>query len=205
MSVEITGNVGPQTLSDGTVAPPYLGRKGEVVVTELHGQLYETSARGNVFIASTAVTGVAPGTALSTTAGFALSNPAGTTKNLSVLGIWVGYLSGTPPVGFLALAVNTNAVAAAVTGTAIAPIAGSPLQPAGVGKAFTTATLPATPTLLRPLTALLAASPFIGKDYEDVRGSIVIPPGCTLSIEGVGAGGTSPLFVYSVMWEEVSI
>jgi hypothetical protein len=50
MPLPVAGQVGPQTLSDGTsLAPLRQGKTGDVVVQELHGRFYEQNYRGNVY------------------------------------------------------------------------------------------------------------------------------------------------------------
>ena len=46
----------------------------------------------------------------------------------------------------------------------------------------------------------------IAPAFEEIKGSIMIDPGCFFTIEGIGAGaGTSPLVVIGAEWEEYPI
>src|SRR5437588_8650600 len=158
METLIKGSVGPFRGSDGVDTPLRLGRDSELIVTELHGKYYEQSLRGNLFHATIDTAGVALAVA-GTTAGIALANPAGSGKLLSLVRIALALISGTYVVGAIMHGVNSNPVAAPVTGTAITPIPGligSNFQP--VGKPFKTATLPVAQTALRPF-ALQNATP----------------------------------------------
>ena len=165
---------------------------------------------GMVFTGGTAVTGVAPGTALGTTTAFSLANPAGSKVNLVVLRATMGYVSGTLGAGVVHYVANTNVVGAAVTGTAIT-VTAMPIgsQAKGAGLAFTTATVPATPTVLRPFVSLgaslatTAVQPW--QIIEDVDGEFVIGPGGVLSLHATAAAGTSPLVTYGMTWAEIPL
>lgn len=201
--------VGPRNLTTGQVSEDAhrADHTGALVVSPFGG-LYDSSLFGRIFHGTTAATGVAPGTAIGTTAAFSLYNPAGNDVDLVVLMARLGYVSGTLGAGFVAWVANTNPAAAAVTGTAITAVnakLGGGL--AAKGKPLTTATLPAAPTLtrvafnLQASLASTAVAPWVAEDNVD--GAIVISPGCTISLEATAAAGTSPLVVYSVTWAEV--
>lgn len=207
MAIQLQGQVGPQTLTDGALASVRLGKSAEIVQSPLHAHFYEMASRGNLFYGATASSGVAPGTSIGTTAAFALYNPAGSGKNLVVVRASLGYISGTLGAGTIYWCGNTNTVAAATTGTAITPVAGNlASQATSVGQPLTTATLPASPKVLFPafnLTALLATTavqPYTVQDMPD--GSLIVGPGSTLSLEGVAAAGTSPLVAFGICWVE---
>lgn len=198
------GTVGPQVISDGVQANLRLGKGAEVITTELHGKYYEQNYRGNLFHATVDTGGVALPVA-GTSAGIALANPAGSGKNLSLVRVTLGIVSGTFVTGTIMHGVNTNTVGAAVTGTAITAVAGligPNLSP--VGKFFKTATLPATQTALRPFLVKYAAGAGFIVAMEDIDGSIILTPGTTWSLYVVGAD-TTPLEVIGVSWEEIAI
>lgn len=186
-------------------------RNGGLKVAMSQAKYQDAVLRGKCFTGMTAVTGVAPGTSVGTTAAFSLYNPYGSGVYLSLLRVSMGLISGTLGAGTVLYVANLNSAAAATTGTAITVTncllgAGSTPQ----GKPLTTATLPATPTVLRPfcsLTEMVIATTAVNNEriFEDVDGSIIIPPGMTLSLEGVAAAGSSPLVVYGVMWEEITV
>jgi hypothetical protein len=211
MAFEINGKVGPGYASDGSLVDPRMTKDLAMVTQDLHGRLYETVYRGNVFEAVTATTGVAPGTTIGTTAAFALFNPPSSGKNLVVIDMSLGYVSGTLGAGTVYVCANTNPVAAAVTGTAITPV-GTLLSGAAntpIGKPFTTATLPAAPTPMFPawqLSPMLATSVFAPNNNRFFfESKYIITPGCTLSLEAVAGAGTTPLVTFSMSWEEIQI
>jgi hypothetical protein len=67
-----------------------------------------------------------------------------------------------------------------------------------------------TPTILRPafstsaFLATTAIAPFT-QFKDDLQGEFIIQPGTVLVLQGVAAAGTSPLVIFSVTWEEVTI
>ena len=166
--------------------------------------------RGRCFVGGTAASGVAPATAIGTTAAFTIYNPKGSGVNLVLWKATCGYLSGTLGAGTVHWVANTDASAAVVTGTAITAVnclVGSGY--AAQGKPLTTATLPATPTIMRPAFSLgaslatTAAAPWQVIDH--VNGEIVVPPGMAVSLEGTTAAGTTPLVLYGLVWEEAPL
>jgi len=206
--MQFEGRVGPAIAADGTLQPPRLSTFLASVIQNLSGKYLESVIRGNVYVGGTAVTGVAPGTSIGTTSPFTLFNPKGSGKALVVLRTTAGYISGTLGAGVVHYVASVDPGAAAVTGTAIVPVNCLLSAATGIGKPFTTATLPATPSVMRPffsMSAFLASTavePFT-LAVDDVDGEFVIPPGCALSLEGTAAAGSSPLVTYGMTWEEV--
>lgn len=177
-------------------------------VYQIRGKYYSAARAGRIFHAATAVTGVAPGTAISTTAGFALHNPFGSGVNLAILKASIGYISGTLGAGTIYHLANENPVTTTPDGTAITPVPALLNGAAPLGKPLTTATI-VEPTLIRPFCSLgaslasTAEAPW--RIEEDVDGAIVVPPGCTYALHGICAAGTSPLIGYGVTWEEIGV
>src|SRR3972149_2419732 len=64
-----------------------------------HGRYYDAAVDGRLFHASPAATGVAPGTAIGTTAAFSLHNPLGSAVDLAILIASMAYISGTLGAG----------------------------------------------------------------------------------------------------------
>jgi hypothetical protein len=203
--------VGPQSLAEGNQAQPRGAKTGETCVSQVHGKYYEGSSHGDAYSATVAAAGVAPGTALGTTAAFTLYNPRGSRFRLAVQRVVASYISGTLGAGTLFYVTNTDPTAAAPTGgTKLTP------QNLDLGRAnnaqaiaFTGATLPSVPVELRPFCSVTAFSASTGvapfQVEEDVDGEIVVEPGCALSLEGVTAAGTSPLISIGMTWREVPI
>lgn len=172
-----------------------------------HGRLYDAAIDGRLFHAATAATGVAPGTAIGTTAAFSLHNPAGSGIFVAILVVSMGYISGTLGAGVVWHLVNLDPSAAAPTGTAITERPGKVTGGVGQAVALTTATLAAAPAIIRPFCSLQAslASTAVApwQVYEDVGGAIILPAGCTYSLHATAAAGTAPLVGFGVTYEEI--
>ena len=202
--------VGAQELRNGDRGEGSIGRTGEEIVSALHGRLYQQAKRGNVYSGVTAVTGVAPGTAIGTTAAFALFNPLNSGFDLAILKASMSYLSGTLGIGFVNWIYHTAAVqaGAAVTGTAITVVRGNGANGVGVGKPLTTATVVAgvLARLFGNLPPMLASTVLTPWRLDDnVDGALVIPPGGAASLQATAAAGTSPLVIFGCTWEEVPV
>src|SRR5436309_14225292 len=117
----LASRVGVSLQGDGVNnAPARQAKTGELAVQQTHGKYYEAAHRGNVYSAQTAATGVAPGTALGTTAAFCLHNPAGSGKNFVIQKISMELISGTTGSGAVHIC-SSNSGDAVPTGTAISP------------------------------------------------------------------------------------
>lgn len=202
--------VGPQTLADGNTGEGRIGRTGEEINSPLNAPLYEITKRGNVFSGATAVTGVAPGTAIGTTAAFALYNPLNSGVDLVVLKASMSYLSGTLGIGFVNWIYHTAAVQAgvAVTGTAISAVQCNGGGAGAKGKPFTTATVVAGVLArlfgnLPPMLATTVLAPW--RLDDDVDGALIVPPGAAVSLQATAAAGTAPLVIFGGTWAEVPV
>ena len=209
--MELEGRVGPIQAADGSEEPLRLGREGQVVVGDGYGKYHEATSRGNVFSVSTAVAGVAPGTALSTTPPMALWNPQNSGYVISVLQASLGYVSGTLGAGTIAFA--------AVHSQTTTPSGGSELTATNcnlignlgrpVARAWQGSTLASTPLIVRPafiLGAFLASTATIAPVLKDpLDGEFVIYPGGVLVMQGIAAAGSSPLVLFGLSWQEVAL
>lgn len=201
------GRIGSFFNSLGNTSPMRSGHNGELIVGTNKGRYAEAAERGELFVASTAVAGVAPGTALSTTPPFAIHNPVGSGVLVSILEIAVGYVSGTLGAGSIVHAENPQATVPS-GGTALTANGLKLGVAAGTATVHQGSTLSGTPTILRPTGIVLGASlastaglPVVVK--EDVGGGILIPAGQAWCLSGVAAAGTSPLVMFSAVWQEI--
>lgn len=203
------GKTGPQTASDGNYNILRQDKTGALVVTEAHGRYHEAASRGKLYIASIAVAGVAPGTALSTTPAFQIWNPVNSGIIISIKQIFVGYVSGTLGAGALVHAQNSSQTAAPTGGTELTPLSANLNGSRGTGRVFTGSTVSATTTLIRPSMSLgaglasTALFPSITADF--VEGGIVIPAGVLYAYQGIAAAGTSPLLMIGAVYEEITL
>lgn len=205
-SINLKGVVGPRAGADSADFDLRLDKTGAIVSQNAHGWWHESVSRGNVYVASIPVAGVAPGTALTTLPPFALWNPTASKYDLSILGVYLGYVSGTLGQGSLVYA-DVAQPAAPTGGTEL--VTKNLLIGGGrsTARAWTLATVASTPSLLRPSFLIGAVSAATNSMpalcYEETSGGIVVPPGQLLAMQGVTAAGSSPLILLSVVFEEV--
>jgi hypothetical protein len=200
------------TLSRGTAGGTVASAAGlysEALVGVLLPGRTELSLRGLVYSAAVPPgTGVAPGTAISTTAAFNLHNPQGSGKLLVVLAGSCGYVSGTLGAGAIYWCCNPTPVATAPSGTAITAVKTlvNSATTGCVGLPTYTTTV-AQLSVLRPaftLGAALASTAGIWPALIDkVDGEFVVAPGCSVSLHGLAAAGSSPLVSLGLTWAEI--
>jgi hypothetical protein len=159
------------------------------------GNMYNACSTGAVTLS----------TVSATCTGLALSNPYGSRKLLVVK--QARFAPSTAPAGaaVVGLAVSPAASVTAVTHTTPAVIhnaiaRGSNVD-TGVGLVDSAATLPAAPVWLRPLGGVVAASSIEPSVYVDeTNGSIIIPPGASLSFSYLT---TAAVGIASFTWVEI--
>lgn len=201
--------VGLRTCADGTIVTQRGGRTGEACVTFAHGYYSEPANRAVIMESCTAVGGVAPGTALSTTPPMALWNPPSSGYNLNIIKTSMGYVSGTLGAGSLLYAQVNAQVTVPFTGTELVPVCTKLGYPRGVGRTFQGSTLSATPTVIRAamscgaFLATTAINQFAVSDVID--GAFSVPPGNVFVMQGLMAAGSTPLVIFGIVWEEIPI
>ena len=204
---KLFGRVGIQYVSDGTHAELRMGTHGDLIVAAGKGKYAEAAQRGQIFVVSTAVAGIAPGTALGTTPPMAIHNPSGSNVLISILKVSLGYVSGTLGGGSIVYAEVTDAAnpTGGTTLTADSTLLGNAAGKAYIGEG---ATVSATPTILRPSSIVLGGTeattavsyaPLV----DDIDGEFLVPEGETFVIQGVAAAGTSPLVMIGVTYQEM--
>lgn len=202
--------VGPIATSDGNNATPRAGRFGETIQQAAGDVNRERVRRGNVYFACDQAAGVAPGTALGTTAHLVLYNPQNSGVLVSVIWARSQYLSGTLGTGNMYHCVATST-------TQTAPSAGTLLtnraalngnNVAAVAVARTGATV-IQPVAIMPyaylapeLATSVTAPQQTGDNLQDI---IQLLPGTSYQLQSVAAAGTSPLMTPAVGWEEIPL
>lgn len=185
---------------------------GALAVVQSVPRFADPSLRGEIFTAVTAVGGVAPGTAIGTTAAFTLFNPKNSGKVLIPIRVSMGYISGTLGAGTIFYC--GSAGIATPGGSGLAPLktrlsAAATAAQGNSGMAYSAATLASNPTILRPFTALgaslasTAVQPW--QVSEDLDGEFTIDPEAALSLEAVAAAGSTPLVVIGMSWMELPL
>jgi hypothetical protein len=211
------GASGPQSTASGIAR---LGKTGELIVQELHGKFYEQMSRGNVFMATHPLAGVAAGASatadtLSTTATWALLNPPGSNVNLVPLMFVLDYIRVPTLAGthWLTYSIN-NQLQNLATGTLVPNIptllgAGG----GGIGRAYFGATLPVVPaqTQIMPLwnqgTGPVTVADILNPLPFTPDGMIGVAPGALISGQGLpeAAAALTNVVAWTVLWEEVPI
>lgn len=209
--MELTGRVGPQAVGDNSSLPFRLDKTAAMVLGRAHGTYFEQGSRASSFIASSAVAGVAPGTVLSTTPPMIIWNPPGSQKLVGINKLSLSYVSGTLGAGsvLIAQAIQTTAPTGGTELVPASTLMGSGLR--STIRAFQGSTLAVTPTLVRPsgiiLNAMLAstASQPQSPIEDDLGSEFVLTPGNVFVLQGLAGGGSTPLVVLSVTFEEAPL
>ena len=206
------------TMADGSIGSARASRIGAIAVGEGQGKYYEQSSRGYVFSLMLATTSgnIAAGNLWAAAAGatyqFALWNPLGSGKNISLLKFGVWTISGTAPVPpvihafgsgtptlastvVIPIACNNIGLGAASVARALTSTAGSALTGAPATYLLRAADLAVGAGSLTPANA------FEVKAIEYIDGDIVIPPGTMWAPQWASAAAT--LWGASVTWEEI--
>lgn len=217
MLAEIRAGIVQQ--ADGSVSPARSSRVGATVTGDGQGRYYEATSRGNVFSlvltawSSTIAAGNINAAAAAASTQFALCNPTGSGKNLSLLKFGVYPISGTAPVPCVYHSMSSTPYTGA--NTAVTPLAcnNTGLGAASVAK-YVTSAAGANLTGGSALTLIRAADLFITagtaanlqgmKVTEYIDGDIVVAPG-TCWVPTWIAAGTTFLGGYSITWEELPI
>ena len=202
----LLGRTGLAFTADGSEAVVRLTKNHELVIADGRGKLAEAAFRKQLFFACTAVAGVAPGTALSTTPPFDLHNPDGSGIFAEILKVFIGYVSGTLGAGLLAYAENPQTTVPS-TGTTLTVNSTYLGQAAGLCTAGQGRTVSATPTIIRPSGISFGASLASTANapvmiVDNVDGEIIVPENQDFAIQGVMAAGSSPLIAIGVLWRE---
>lgn len=202
--------VGPISQPDGQVPTIRYDRYGSAAVQQTGGTNKERVRRGACYYACDQGAGVAPGTALGTTAMLVVYNPANSGQLVSIHKVWAEYFSGTLGTGNLYHCVLS-------TQTQTAPSGGTLLTnaPALVGNANTSVAVVRTgatvvqPVAVAPMSYLapeLATTVTAPQqDFEVMEDGIQLLPGTTYQLQAVAAAGTSPKLTPAVFWEEIPL
>jgi hypothetical protein len=186
-----------------------MGYSGELMVSQARGAYFDGALRGAIMEACNSVAGVAPGTAFSTTPPFALWNPPASGKNLAILKLFLGYVSGTLGGGVINLGIVASQTTVPTGGTEITPNCTLLNAPRGVGRTFTGSTLASTPAILRPVwsagAALASTAAFPIEITEILDEAIIVTQGSAVALQGLMAAGTSPLVILGMAWEEIDV
>lgn len=200
---------------NGSQTPPTKGLTGAQRVQLAHGEYSDSAVRGRIFtmhsgavtLDAANVTASALGT-ITFINGFA--NPPGSGKLISLLRAWVSTVSGTPAGPYFYDYYAGVTVTASATGTIRSTYlntntAGSSVAHPLVDVAVAVSGGSTANTLTLGVVGGPAASAVGAGLYgavDEVRGSIIIPPGTVFGVTAKGAG-TSHIVHCSLVWEEL--
>ena len=220
--------VGQATVADGNFAPARISRILSAITGEGVGRYYENNFQYSTFslvlpipTASPTAGNIYPLTTANPVTQFALWNPAGSRKNLSLLKFGIAIISGTAPAGpVFHLVCNQSSVSQPtmqpvnvypdvcnVTSRQDLAVARSISSYAGTactGLNSQTATIQPLRMADFWMTAGSEANVMGMKAIEYIDGDIVLGPGSYWAPAWSGAG-TSFYVAYSITWEEIPI
>jgi hypothetical protein len=215
---EIKVNEGLQ--SDGTTGIARGTRLGGLASGNVQGYYYEQTSRGRVFslVLNATATGISAGNIVGAAAAaatqFAVWNPPGSGKNLSLLKLGIWPISGTAPIP--PISHSFTATAPTIATSVVTPIACNNVGMAAssVARALTIAAQAGTALTGSSILAYIRAADLYitagtaanlqgGKVIEYIDGDIVIPPGTGYVPTWVS--GAALLSGYSVTWEEIPV
>lgn len=210
----LQGNSGQTSKQVGQALTVGFGETSDVMVTELQARYYENTYRGNKFNAANQAAVTAPAALTASSVNFTLYNPLGSGVNLvlNFVDITAAQLAETTAGSYQVLLVanTTPSQAAPATVTALTPqcsLLGA--SKTSQAKAYSTATLAAIPTVIKPLMTLTSAATITGAialGSFDIGGSIIVTPGNYVSVQGIGTSETtSPGLIVAMTWDEVPV
>ena len=201
--------VGPQTLSDGQAGLSRMGKAGEAITQQLHGDQYEATKRGAVFSGS--IVGQVTTVGLATTyTGLCLSNPITSSVDLVILKAGYAHLVAFTAASALGLMTGYNATTNVTHTTPVTPRSQrfTGVASTGAGLLDSAATLPTAPILNilfgSGLTGAITVAQQVTGSFVDIDGSIILPPGAYCAFYTSTASGTASS-AFSLTWEEVAV
>lgn len=185
-------------VSPGSDVPVSLDSLGGVI-SRAASQL--AAIKANVYMASMQAA-AALGTALTATmVTLALYNPLSSGKILNVLRVGLQVHSPPGGIGGYVLGMVSPPAVAPITNTAALTRRSDGTATAGVGLAFTAATLGAVPTVIGGLGAI-AATGYVGAtNFRWDGGVVALAPGSVITVQGLTTASTG---IVDFVWEELS-
>lgn len=184
-----------------------LGKQNDLLNSRLRGDKYTPAYQGSMFWAANQA-GATLSNALATTyVGLCLSNPAASTKNLSVRKVTGAFVVAPGAVGALGLISGWSA-AGVVTHTTPLTVQNSKLAGSAVAQGLADAACTivgagANAPSWNRFLAVSKVSAELANFNEEVEGGIIIPPGGYLAVGSFGAAGPGSGFVGSIEWDEI--
>ena len=199
-----------KSLSEGSIGQRGTGY-ASLAVGQTEARYQERNRAGRLFRGVGGTSGVAPVTAVPTTAAaWALWNQE-FNRSLVIDTIDFFLLSGTPVIGGSILAIVSP-----ITATLPTSATGSTVSSASMGTGYSRAifatgyTLPTPTNAYRWATVSLTTQPGgaagVGGCFSaNVNGGIIVPPRMVLGLTMLAGTGTSPLYIPGVTWTEAEL
>lgn len=207
--------------ADGATPAQLAGKQAEGIVSELHGQFYTQTARGNVYYASNAAAGGVYSIYSNTSfVGLMLLNPIGSGKNLSIIRACLGLnTQASTAMSTWGYVWNLNwsdsigtpwSAKTALTATRGSCICGLAGQGSSVVLAYSAATFSAAGAFVwtgrnaafTPTNAAITVG-MATNAYEDFDGTFIVPPGTLVALSSIILTGWTAVGTF--IWEEVPI
>lgn len=194
---------GPVASSDGAEHVARSDKQGSLVTAAAHGEYNEAVVRDNVFMASTQTEDTWTVALAGAYTGLVVSNPAGSTKNLSILK--AGMAITTAPAGIASIHLGGGWAPGGITVWNAIDFYNMKLgsAAASVANVGDTATLVGTPIYLYPLIGGFTAGALFSQPMSttDIGGCLMVPPGGYVMIVAL----TVALGFGCIVWEEIPV
>lgn len=208
--------VGPPAngaVTSGQAVSARAGNEGDMITSQLHGELFEQTFRQNRFGACMqAVLATALSTALTATytGGLVLINPNGSGVNVSLQKAMLADIIAQTSVSAVGIGVGFSTTA--VTATTPTNLARNKFLGGRVGQALAwsmaSVTLPVAMTLDTILATfsegVITSDPGVMPGYFDLKGGIILPPGGYAAFVA-SAGLIASSYMLGFEWEEVPL
>ncbi len=207
MALPIAGQVGPQVVSDGTIAPLRLDRQASSIVGQNHARYRESVFRGNRYGGGNAAGVVTTVGTATTYTGLCLTNPINSGVNISIDKVGYGLLVVMPAASILGIMTGYNAATQVTQTTPVTVTNRLVGGTAGKGLLASSVTLPTAPTLAMVLAGLVTGAVTVVENNGgviDLEGVIELPPGgyaAFFTSTITGAAGAA----FSFGWEEIPV
>ena len=183
-----------------------IGPQNDLMVSQLHGKMYEQTNRNNMFGAASQAATTTTIALATTYTGLCLSNPSGNSKNLILRQVGYGLSVSPGAVGFVGLGGGFSAAGIVTHTTPLVAYnqnLGSNTAPTALADGAATLVAGAGQGLLRIISIFThydddAVVHPIGPSLIDMEGSVVIQPGGFVFIYTL----TVVIGAFSFSWEE---
>ena len=214
----IEARVGPiaqTSIANGNIIPQRAGQLGEVITSRLHGDFYEQTYRGNIFLGASNTSSTLTNGYLSTTySGLCLYNPIASLVNLVLLKVGYSYIQIPTNAFTIGLmcgnGTNSDIYFKYPQKTFNGFIGGANLNVATglMGQANFIITLNSTPVVTHIFSSVTTGSASnaigYGNQIVDLDGAIILSPGSYVAFYS-SADNPIPAFQGSFCWEEVPL